>query len=460
MKKQKSDKEQKTEVRSQTRIDKEEPHFFFLLLFFLVCLLTSASAPTVGDFCPLSSAFADKVYIDVTSPGTKKLPVAVQNFNGGKEISDVVKDDLAFTGLFDCIDNAAQIEKPNEPFNQNSWRGLGVELVVKGTVTAPNSPGSTVTAVVDIYDVSTGTEVLKKEYSSSPDLLRLLSHSIANDIYKILTGQQGIFRTKMAFVGDNGGGKELYLMDWDGHRIRGLGITGGILLTPHWATNSKELLYSAERQRQWGIYMLDINTMKEKKIVVLNGLNIAGNFFPGNKEFVFTSSKDGKSNIYIGDVSNLTGSKLISSPWIDISPAVSPDGNYVLFVSNRAGSPQVYISDRDGYGIRRLTFEGSYNTSPSWSPKSDRIAFVHMAGGKNQIFIIKPDGSGLTQLTDRGSNEEPAFSPDGRYIAFTSDRDGKKGIYIMRVNGEDQKRVTPKNSKRQVQAGRRCKELL
>ncbi|MEW6739432.1 MAG: Tol-Pal system beta propeller repeat protein TolB [Nitrospirota bacterium] len=405
----------------------------------------------------LFTAHAEKVYIDITSPGIRKLPIAVQGFIGGSEISDIVKNDLTFTGLFDCTDEAAHIEKPEQPFNPNNWKGLGVEIVVKGrAVTAVSSQQSAVRTkgqteelkvIISVYDVSEGREVLKKEYTAPVELMRPISHSIANDIYKTLTGQNGIFRTRIAFVGEREGKKELYLMDWDGHRMQGLGVTGGILLSPRWSSDGTKMLYSAERNRSWDIYLLDMNTMREKNIVRLNGLNMAGNFFPNNKEFVFSSSKDGKSNIHIGDILGMKGWKLISSPWIDVSPAVSPDGNNVLFVSNRSGSPQVYIADKDGSGIRRLTFEGSYNTSPAWSPRGDRIAFVRMINGKNQIFTMKPDGNGVMQLTDRGSNEEPSFSPDGRYIAFTSDRDGSKGMYLMRSNGEDQKRITPKGLK-------------
>ena len=391
----------------------------------------------------LLTAHAERVYIDITSPAVRKLPIAVQGFIGGSEMSDIVKNDLTFTGLFDCIDEAAHIEKPEQPFNPNNWKGLGVEIVVKGK--AIKDKGLSV--IVSIYDVSDAREVLRKEYSGPSDLLRPISHSIANDIYRTLTGQRGIFRTRVAFVGERNGNKELYLMDWDGHRMQGLGVTGGILLSPRWSSDGTKMLYSAERNRSWDIYLLDMNTMREKNIVRLNGLNMAGNFFPNNKEFVFSSSKDGKSNIHIGDILSMRGWKLISSPWIDVSPAVSPDGNNVLFVSNRSGSPQVYIADKNGTGIRRLTFEGSYNTSPVWSPRGDRIAFVRMINGKNQIVIMKLDGTGVVQLTDRGSNEEPSFSPDGRYIAFTSDRDGSKGIYLMRFNGEDQKRITPKGLK-------------
>jgi TolB protein len=386
-----------------------------------------------------------KVYIDITSPGFKKLPLAVQPFIGGREISDVLKNDLAVTGLFDFIDEAAQIEKPDQPFYTPNWRGLGADMVIKGRVTP--SPGNMMTVSVAAYDVTDGRELLRKDYAAATSLTRPIAHAIANDIYTILTGQPGVFKTKIVFVGDKGDEKELYEMDWDGHRLHGVGITGGILLSPRWSSDATKLVYSAERQRQWGIYLLNMNTMNERNIITLNGLNMAGNFLPGNREFLFSSSKDGNPDIYIAEISSMTGRKLISSPWIDVSPALSSDGSSLLFVSNRSGTPQIYMADKDGYNIRRLTFEGNYNTSPAWSQKGDKFAFVGRTGGGHHIFIMKPDGTGLTQLTTAGNNEDPTFSPDGRYIAFTSDRDGAKGIYLMRSNGEGQMRLTPKGFK-------------
>ncbi len=409
-----------------------------LRLILTVCMLIAVlSLALVPPPCEAQG----KVYLDITSPGVRKLPIAIQPFTNGREISTVVRDDLTMTGLFECIDDAAQIERPDQPFLADRWRGLGVDLVVKGTV----ARGKGLTVVVSAFDVSEQREVLKKEYSGSAEAQRTIGHSVANDIYKLLTGRQGVFRTRMAYVTERGAKKEIALMDWDGHRSQGIGLTGGIMLTPRWSPDGSRLLYAAERNRRWNIYVLDLGTLKERELVILQGLNMSGNFFPDGREFVFTSSKDGRHGIYIGDATSMKGRNIISSPWIDVSPAVSPDGRTILFASNRSGSPQIYSADRNGEMIKRLTFEGSNNTSPVWSPKGDRIAYVSLIGGRKQIYVMKPDGSGVARLTDRGNNEDPTFSPDGRFIAFTSDRDGAKGIYVMVVNGEGQKRVTPRN---------------
>jgi TolB protein len=388
---------------------------------------------------------AEKIYIDITASGIKKLPIAIQPFVGAKQVSDIVKADMTFTGLFDCLDEAAQIERSDQPFNPMSWKGLGVEMVVKGVTTSSTAKSLDVT--ISAYDIVEGREVLRKEYTAKPDLVRLLAHAIANDIYKILTGKQGIFKTKLAFVGQTSGTRQLYMMDWDGERMYPMGVKGDIILSPRWSPNSSKLIYSAARSRKWGIYVVDMNSMRELRTMPLSGISIVGSFFPDNRHFAFSTSRDGYSDVSIGDIGGMPSRKIISSPWIDVSPSVSPDGSSVIFVSNRSGSPQIYMSDKEGFGVRRLTFQGNYNTSPAWSHAGDKIVYASMISGKNQIFIMKADGSGLTQLTNAGNNEDPCFSPDGRYVAFTSNLEGSSGIYVIRANGEGLKRLTPKGFK-------------
>jgi TolB protein len=390
-----------------------------------------------------ASASAEKIYIDITQPGVKKLPIAVQSFTGAQDVSETVKSDLDFTGIFDCVSDAAHIERNDQPFNPLNWKGLGVEMVIKGTVTSPGAASLGIT--IRAFDVAEGRETLRKDYTATREMKRQLAHMIANDIYKLLTGQNGIFRSKIAFVSEKRGAKQLYLMDWDGERMRSLGPSGSIMLAPRWSPDGSKLIYSSEKKRKWGIYIYDFGSgMEINSGVPLSGLSISGNFFPDNRRFLYSSSNRGNANISVGSIGGQAPRRLINSPWIDISPAVSPDGNSIVFTSNRTGAPQIYIADSHGYSVRRLTFEGSYNTSPSWSPTGDMVVYASMIGGRNQLFIVKPDGTGVTQLTKEGNNEDPSFSPDGRYVVFSSVRGGSKGIYIIRANGEGLRRITPR----------------
>lgn len=397
-------------------------------------LLTFASS--------LFTAVEAKVYIDITSPSAKKLPIAIYDLPGpsGKEISDIIRDDLTFTGLFMCIDKSSYLEPAAQQFSQQNWKPLGIEAVVKGAIIE----GQDLAVEIAVFDVFDSRKVLSKNYKADRNMLRQLAHNISNDIYSAFTGLPGIFRTKIAFVAEDDGEKGIYVMDWDGHRTRKLGVKGSLVLAPHWSSDGTRIVYSSERGRQWGIYLLDFGKMTEKKIFASKGTNMAGGFFPKGDAITFSSTKDGTPDIYVLSLSDASVKRLTSpTQGIEVSPVVSPDGSQIAFVSDRGGSPQVYMMRADGSDIRRVTFDGSYNTAPGWSPTGDRIVFS-CRRGKNQICLVKPDGSALMQLTERGNNEDPAFSPDGRYITFSSDRDGAKGIYIMRANGEAQKKISPR----------------
>ena len=396
---------------------------FFILVFFIFhfSFFTAAEA---------------KIYIDITSPSSKKLPIAIYDLQGpsGRAISEIIREDLTFTGLFMCIDKASYIEGPAQAFNLQNWVPLGIEAVVKGSVSGEKN----LTVMVNLYDTLGVRPILSKQYQTEKDLSRQLAHNIANDIYQALTGTPGIFRTKIAFVAEDDGDKGIYLMDWDGERVRKLGLKGKLVLTPHWSSDGSKIIYSSERDRQWGLYLLDFLKMTEKRVFVSKGTNMAGDFFPQGDKVIFSSSKEGTPDLFVLSLKELSLKKLTATYGIEVSPSVSPDGNSIAFVSDRGGSPQIYLMRSDGSDTRRVTFEGSYNTSPSWSPKGDRIVFS-CRRGKNQICMVRPDGSELVQLTEQGNNEDPSFSPDGRYITFSSDRDRTKGIYIMRANGEGQR---------------------
>jgi TolB protein len=392
------------------------------------CIMYRVSLHIIAIFLLISpfSVAHSKVYIDITSPAIRKLPISIKTSGTptSKEIESIVKSDLDFTGLFSFVD----ADVP------------GAEILA--TFMVKMSDGLKV--ILSVNDVIENREVLKKRFSATK--IRPIAHSISNDIYYIATGKKGIFRTKLSYlVNTSSGRKGLRLMDWDGHRsikVVSKGLTSG----HSWSQDGRFLIYSSERNRKWKIYLLNLKRYREMILFSSRGLNLVGG--TSNDDLIsFSSSKDGNSEIFVINIYGKRFKKLTSSFGINVSPVFSPDGSRIAFVSDRGGSPQIYIMDSDGRGLKRLTFEGSYNTSPSWSPDDKWIAYTGRKIGKNQIFMVKSDGTDLRQLTHSGNNESPSFSPDGLFLAFDSDRDGKRGIYLMRINGEGQKRITPTNIK-------------
>ncbi len=377
-------------------------------------------------YCLLSTVSYAKVYIDITSPALRKLPISISytGTEGTKEIPEIVKNDLDFSGVFYLVD-------PDVP-------GAEITVNIKAEGTAE------IKADVTLLDLINNKEVFRKKYTAPKNILHSLAHSISDDIYKEVTRKDGIFRTKIAYITNVSGKNSLYIMDWDGYNPLKV-VSSGLTLSHNWSPDSQYVVYSSERNRIWAIYLLNLGNYRELTLFSSKGTNIVGGISTKD-QIAFSSSKDGSPEIYVMNLNGSNSKKLTKSLGIDVSPVFSPDGSQIAFVSDRGGTPQIYTMDADGSRIRRLTFEGDYNTSPAWSPDGKWLAFVSRKNG-NQVFIIKSDGADLRQLTDNGNNENPTFSPDGMFIAFDSDRDGNKGIYLMSVNGERQKRITPGNIK-------------
>ncbi len=375
----------------------------------------------------------------VKSP--RKLPIAVMELTGpyGGQISDIVSNDLSLSGLFEPLDPDSFIERPGQKFSKVHWAGTGAEAVLKGEVEA----GKNLIVKITLYDVVEGTPVMAKQYTASRELLRPLSHSISNDIYKHITGKEGIFRTRIVYLTRNGEEAGLHLTDWDGKRGRDLPVKARSLIAPRWHWTGKSIVYSAQRERSWNILRINLSSMEEEPLIQEKGTNIAGGFFPDGDRFTFSSSMEGTPDIFTYYIRRKKLSQLTRDYGIEVSPAVSPDGESIAYVSDRTGRPQIYTMDKFGYNRVRLTYEGRYNTSPSWSPNGKTIVFSGWHEDRNQIYTIRTDGRGLRQLTGDGNNEEPSFSPDGRFIVFTSDREGNKNVYMMRADGKDQRKISP-----------------
>lgn len=397
-------------------------------IIFLMVFLTAAA--------PMADA---RIYVDITSP-ERVVPIAISPLVGpeGAELAGVIVDDLEFTGFFVSLDPKGFGEAPHVAFQRENWLPTGVLFVMKGKTTVYDGE---MEASATLYDVQTGGAIFARRYKAPKTALRAIAHSIADDIYRELTGLQSAFKNRLSFLMETSGVKDVYLADWDGARAKPVGLKENMLFPARWSRDGNWLLYSASRKKNWALYLLELRTLKEKRIFDKPGTNIAGDMNAAG-DVVFSSSFEGTSNIYLLKADGAL-TRLTKSSSIDVSPAFSPDASRIAYVSDRGGSPQIYIMDAKGYNTSRLSFGGGYNTSPAWSPDGERVVFSGRYQGQNQIFVAGTDGSELYMLTTKGNNEDPCFSSDGRFIAFSSDRGGRKAVYIMRANGEAQKRITP-----------------
>ena len=401
---------------------------------------------------------AEEALLEATRPDTQKIPIHILDFrnvdaakklalNRHDDVVRVLKADLTRSQVFFVVDRPPT----KGEFSENKCVGLspvdgngqqGAILSTWGRLGLGGSKSNGKGLIFDACADDTGQQdyLFGKRYFSikkTEPLLRLMTHRWADELVYRYTGEQGIARTKIAYVAEEGLGKELFVMDYDGYGPQQVTADGYLNLMPTWATDRRSLVFTAYRQRKQQIIQRELATGKETILVPSASLNITPSFSQDGKSLVFSSARKGNSDIYKLDVQTNAITRLTSHRSADLSPSWSPDGTKLAFTSDRGGRPQVYTMNADGSNVRRLTYEGDYNAAPVWSPQGDWIAYVcRIPGQYFKLCRITPDGRQVFQITKgRTIDDSPSWSPNGRHVVFSSLRRGKSQIYLINSDG-------------------------
>ena len=304
------------------------------------------------------------------------------------------------------------------------------DYVAFGNLTGAN------TAQGFLFDVKTRAQLLSAAMSGEP---REMAHQFADQIVRLLTGQEGIAQSKIAYVAN----REIHKMDYDGYGAKAFTRDGSIALFPSLSPDGKRLAYVSYRDGHPNIVIRG-----EDGLILgstrFNGTTTSPAIGPNGK-IAFASSKDGASmEIYVANGDGSSPKRLTNTRnAVNISPRWNPKtGREIAFISDRGGSPRIYLIGADGSNERPLLSMGGHMDSPSWSPNGQYLAFAWDGEGTYNIYVADVASRQTLKLTREGRNENPAWSPDSRHIAFQSNRSGRWEIWAMHVDGSEPRQLT------------------
>ncbi len=391
----------------------------------------------------------------VTTKSAYRLPVALQEpeWSGGSmtpekqlilaDLIETIRQDLSFSGYFKIVrfDSLYLKLMGTSQMDRKGWSHLGAEYLGTGRV-SPSGDGFRL--LLKLEGTLSGEVIFEKSFTGLWERSRQTAHQVAGEIiYYLWGGRTLIFETQIAATWQKGNAKNLYLLDYDGHRARPITNYGEINISPCWFPSGDRIVFTSYREGNPDLWLLLLKNNSTQKISARPGLNTAPAVWPDGRYIVATLSVDGNAELYLLAESGKTVRRLTHHPAIESEPTISPDGKQIAFTSDRLGQPQVFTMDADGGNIRRLTYQGSYNASPAWSPRGDRIAYVSRGEtGTFDVYTIAPDGSGLARLTSKGSNENPDWSPDGYHLVFSSLRGGERNLFTITYDGTNERQIT------------------
>ncbi len=391
--------------------------------------------------------------------GVEKVRLAIPDFKPATSDPQTVPLLKTFNDTFwDDLDNSGVVELVSKSFYPLQTPGQPMEVTFAAWNTPPPNAAmlafgnlgvanGKLTVLGWLYDVkNTGSpQVLGKQYTdvASDDGARAIAHKFADDIiFRLGGGIPGIAETKIYFVSDRSGQKEIWVMDYDGANQRQLTHQNSISLSPRISPDGTRLAFSSLTKTGWDILMFSTDLDRLVTFPRFGGTNLSPSWSPDASKLAFSSSRSGDSEIYLCDPNGGNLRRMTANQGPDVSPAWNrKTGAQIAFVSGRTGLPQIYTMEADGTNQQRMTDQG-YAVSPNWSPNGQflALAWIRQYGpgepGSSDIYLMDIASRQWVQLThDGGHNDFPYWSPDGRHIVFQSSRSGREEIWMMLADG-------------------------
>ncbi len=389
-----------------------------------------------------SRAFA-QFRIEVTGVGLTQVPIAVAPFRGqdtlSQKISDIVLADLERSGQFRSVRAAVgALDESTKP-ELTGLRQAGADAVTLGSVTKLADGRFDIR--FRLWDVVNGQDLGGQGFAVNSSDLRLAAHQVADYVYEKLTGDKGVFSTRIAYVTKAAQRHQLWVADADGENAQSALASPEPIISPAWSPDGNQLAYVSFESRKPVVYVHDVSTGKRRLIANFKGSNSAPAWSPDGKTLAVTLSRDGGSQLFLLSASGGEPRRLIQSSSIDTEPVFASDGRSIFFVSDRGGSPQIYKVAVNGQGVERVTFTGSYNISPAISPDGRWLAYISRMGGAFKLHVMSLADGSVKAIAETSADENPSFSPNSKLLLYATQQQGREALMTSTLDGKVRARL-------------------
>ncbi|WP_428425569.1 Tol-Pal system beta propeller repeat protein TolB [Methylibium sp.] len=369
--------------------------------------------------------------VEISGVGATQVPIAIVKFRdeekAAQPVGAILRADLERSGVFRNLDTAGvALDEGSQPA-MSDWRARSADALVGGSVTRLADGRFDVR--YRLWDVVKGRDLGGQSYAVAAADLRLAAHRIADAVYEKLTGEKGVFSTRIAYVTKAGGRYTLWVTDADGEGGQSALASPEPIISPAWSPDGRELAYVSFESRKAVVYVQEVASGKRRTLASFRGSNSAPAWSPDGHQIALTLSRDGGSQLFVMGRDGEGVKRLTNSGAIDTEATWSPDGKSIYFVSDRGGSPQIYRVPAGGGNAERVSFGGSYNISPALSPDGRSMAYIARDGGAFRLQVMDLASGTSRAVSDTKDDESPSFAPNGRLIIYAT-RDGGRDVLM------------------------------
>ncbi|MES2012398.1 MAG: Tol-Pal system beta propeller repeat protein TolB [Pseudomonadota bacterium] len=406
----------------------------FRLLAILASFLTTTAANAALE-------------IEISGGSAQQIPIAIVPFGQAANINQVnianiIGADLRRSGLFRVLETGGVASKPTDitQIKYVEWAALQAQAMTVGKV--ESLPGNRLKITFKLADVLKQTQLAGMEYNIAPNQLRTTAHKIADIIYQKLTGEAGIFASRIAYINKAKGRYALQVADADGENPQTVVSSSEPIISPAWAPDGTKLAYVSFEKKKPIIFVQSLMTGQRQVLANFKGNNSAPAWSPDGSKLAIVLTYGANSQVYMINADGTGLKQLTKSSAIDTEPTWSPDAKWVYFSSDRGGKPQIYKVSSLGGEAQRVTFEGAYNLSPRFSPDGKSLAMIRNDGGRYRVALQDLTTGQGQLLSEGGQDESPSFAPNGRVILYATRAGGHGALAAVSADGRVKQRLS------------------
>jgi TolB protein len=394
----------------------------------------------------LSFGAQAQLSIEITGGGANQIPIGVLRFAGEQvlpqSISNIVEADLQRSGRFRMLfaGNVEPLPTEMAQVNFTDWKNRSADALVIGSV-ARLADGR-FEARFRLFDVPKQTQIGGVAFTMNAQQVRTTAHRIADLIYEKLTGDRGVFSTRIAYVVKQGSRFELQIADADGVGAQTALASREPIMSPAWSPDGTRLAYVSFENKKPVVYVHSLVSGQRQAVANFKGSNSAPAWSADGKQLAVVLSKDGGSQIYLIGADGSNPRRITNTSSIDTEPYFSPDGQSIYFTSDRGGSPQIYRMSAAGSEATRVTFDGNYNVSPRVSGDGKTLVYIAREGSRFQLKSFDLASRQTQGLTDGQHDESPSFAPNGKMILYATQISSRGSLAAVSIDGRVKQRLS------------------
>jgi TolB protein len=276
--------------------------------------------------------------------------------------------------------------------------------------------------VLGKVSTASGKMLLERTYAA-PGLEENLK-GFMDDVILTITGQPGLALSRIIFVSDRSGTKQIYLCDAKGKDVQQLTQHPHGAISPSLSSDGASVAFTSYESGFPTLKILDLSSGMERGLTDAPGAQFGASFSPEGQRLAAVMSFLGTPEIMVMEL-NGTGNVICVSDTLGVpsAPSWHPNGRQVLFADDRGSGAQLYLADissdnQSEAKLIRWRNGHRYCADPEFSPDGRRVAYTTRLGSGEYAIVVKNWPAGSSQVIEKAASH-PSWSPNGRSLCYT-----------------------------------------